>query len=56
MFDGCKLSRVEDAKFLGITIDEILTWKKQIDNVCKLCARNILPLYHLCLNCYDAIM
>ena len=39
--DGCKLSRVEDAKFLGITIDENLTWKKQIDNVCKLCARNI---------------
>ena len=39
--DGCKLSRVEDAKFQGITIGENLTWKKQIDNVCKLCARNI---------------
>ena len=38
--DGCKLSRVEEAKFLGITIDENLSWKKQIDNVCKLCARN----------------
>ena len=37
--DGCKLSR-EEAKFLGITIDENLSWKKQIDNVCKLCARN----------------
>ena len=38
--DGCKLSRVEEPKFLGITIDENLSWKKQIDNVCKLCARN----------------
>ena len=39
--DGCKLARVEEAKFLGITIDENLTWKKQINNVCKQCARNI---------------
>ena len=38
--DGCKLARVEEAKFLGITIDENLTWKKQIDDVCKRCARN----------------
>ena len=38
--DGCKFSGVEEAKFLGITIDENLPWKKQIDNVCKLCARN----------------
>ena len=27
--DGCKLSWVEDAKFLGIIIDENLTWKKK---------------------------
>ena len=26
--DGCKLSRVEEATFLGITIDDNLTWKK----------------------------
>ena len=39
--DGCKLNRVRDAKFLGITIDENMTWKKQIDNVCKSCSRNI---------------
>ena len=24
--DGCKLAHVEEAKFLGITIDENLTW------------------------------
>ena len=38
--NGCKLSRVEEEKFLCIKIDENLSWKKQIDNVCKLCARN----------------
>ena len=42
--DGCKLARVEEAKFLGITIDENLTWKRQINNVCKQCARNICVL------------
>lgn len=39
--DGCKLSRVHEAKFLGITIDENLTWKNHIDNVGKACFRNI---------------
>jgi hypothetical protein len=39
--DGCKLDRVHEAKFLGITIDENLTWKKQIDTICKSCSRNI---------------
>ena len=29
--DGCKLTRVGEAKFLGIVIDENLTWNKQID-------------------------
>ena len=27
--DGCKLAGVEEALFLGITIDEKLTWKKK---------------------------
>ena len=39
--DGCKLTRVGEAKSLGIVIDENLTWNKQIDNVRKSCARNI---------------
>ncbi len=39
--DGCKLDRVHDAKFLGILIDENLTWKKQVDNICKTCSRNV---------------
>ena len=39
--DGCKLSRVHDAKLLGIIIDENLLWKKQVDAICKTCSRNI---------------
>ena len=45
--DGCKLTRVGEAKFLGIVIDENLTWNKQIDNVRKSCARNISVLNKL---------
>ena len=39
--DGCKLTRVQDAKFLGITLDENLTWRSHINTVCKICSRNI---------------
>ena len=39
--DGCKLNRVQDAKFLGITIDENLSWKKHVDSICKTCSRNV---------------
>ena len=34
-FNGCKLNGVCDAKFLGMTIDENLTRKKQVKIVCK---------------------
>ena len=39
--DGCKLTRVPNAKFLGITIDENLNWKAHISNICKTCSRNL---------------
>ena len=39
--DGCKLNRAHEAKFMGITIDENFTLKKHVENVCKLCSRNI---------------
>ena len=39
--DGCKLHSVHEAKFLGIAIDDNFTWKKQVENVYKLCLRNI---------------
>ncbi len=41
LLDGCKLNRVSDAKFLGITIDENMTWKNHIQNISKICSRNI---------------
>ena len=43
--DGCKLARVAEAKFLGITIDENLTRTKQIHNqaLYKLYCSLILP-------------
>jgi len=37
----CRLTRVHEAKFLGITIDENFTWKKHITDVCNKCSRNI---------------
>jgi len=39
--DGCKLTRVSDAKFLGITLDENLTWKSHINAISKTCSRNL---------------
>ena len=39
--DGCGLMHVSLAKFLGITINATLTWKPHIDNVCKICSRNV---------------
>ena len=39
--DGCKLTRVHDAKFLGITLDENLSWKPHINGISKTCCKNI---------------
>ena len=37
--DGCQLTRITNTKFLGMTIDENLTWKPHIAK--KLCSRNL---------------
>ncbi len=50
ILDGCKLTRVNSAKFLGITIDDNITWKPHIDNVSKICSKNIGVLNKL--KCY----
>ena len=39
--DGYKLSRVHDAKFLGIIINENFMCKNQDGTICKKCSRNI---------------
>ena len=41
MFDNIPLKRVHYSKFLGIIIDEDLTWKPHINNVCTIVSRNI---------------
>ncbi len=35
ILDKTNLGRVHKTKFLGVTIDENLTWKKHIDNISK---------------------
>ena len=41
IFDGTKLPRVKTTKFLGLTIDENLTWKYHIDFITKMISCNI---------------
>ena len=41
ILDDSKLSRVKTTKFLGLAIDENLTWKKHIDGVTKKISCNI---------------
>ena len=37
----CPLNRVSSTKFLGVIIDENLTWKNHIDAISKTISRNI---------------
>ena len=41
ILDSVSLERVESTKFLGIIIDENLTWKKHIDVISKTISRNV---------------
>jgi len=41
ILDGTKLDRVTNTKFLGIVIDENITWKHHIDATSKTISRNI---------------
>ena len=47
ILDNTKLERVKQTKFLGVIIDENLTWKNQIDNIAKNISRVIGLLYKL---------
>ena len=40
IFNGVLVDRVASTKFLGLHIDEKLTWKTHINNLCKLLSRN----------------
>ena len=39
--DGCKLTRVTGAKFLGITLDSNLTWTPHINAISRKCSKNL---------------
>ena len=41
ILDKTKLKRVDKTKFLGVTIDENLSWKNHIDGITKTISRNI---------------
>ena len=41
ILDDVKLARVNNTKFLGVIIDENLTWKNHIDGISKTISRNI---------------
>ncbi len=41
ILDGTLLDRVKFTKFLGVFIDECLTWKNHIDCICKTISRKI---------------
>ena len=41
VLDGTKLDRVKTTKFLGVIIDENMTWKHHIDGISKTISRNI---------------
>ena len=41
ILDGSTLKRVQSSKFLGVTIDEDLSWKPHVNNECNTVSRNI---------------
>ena len=41
VIDGHALEVVKDITFLGVTVDNKLSWKPHIDNVCKKISRNV---------------
>ena len=41
IFDGTPLECVSEIKFLGITVDNKLSWKSHVLNICKTVSRNI---------------
>ena len=42
-----EIYRVSNTKFLGVFVDEKLSWNNHIDNLCKTLSKNIGILYRL---------
>ena len=45
LFDSTVIKEVKTTKFLGLTIDNKLSWNSHIDNICKTISRNIGVIY-----------
>ena len=41
VLDDSHLQRVSHIKFLGVIVDDKLSWKSHVDNVCNIISRNI---------------
>ena len=41
MFDNILINKESQIKFLGVTLDDKLSWKSHINNICKTISRNI---------------
>ena len=57
ILDDAPLEKVTDIKFLGIIVDNKLSWKLHIDNICKIISRNIgiinkLKFHMLCITLF----
>ena len=46
-FNGVQIKKVSSTKFLGLYIDDKLTWKYHIDHLCKLVSRNVGVIHKL---------
>ena len=47
VLDNTILKQVSNTKFLGVTVDNHLTWKLHIENICKVISRNTGVIYRL---------
>jgi len=49
--DGLEVSRVQVTKFLGILVDEKLSWSNHVNAVCKIVLKNISVIYKVIYTC-----
>ena len=47
IFDDTPLERVSDIKFLGVTVDNRLSWESNISYICNTISRNIAVINRL---------
>ena len=47
IFDDTPLENVSDIKLIGVTVDNRLSWKPHISNICTTSSRNIGVIYRL---------